>query len=216
MRLWSEGWTNGEPIPERYAAARLAASGDVEVSDNLSPPLAWSALPDGTRSLALLCSDFDVPRRAGECHLPGGEMPAEIPADAPREEFFHWVLVDLPAGLDRLAEGDGGCGFVARGKPQVAGPYGARQGLNDCTARFAGDAAMAGQYFGYDGPSPPSNDALVHHVVFTLYALAVERLAVAGAFTGAQVRAALAEHVLGSATHSGTYTLNPRLVGRMA
>ena len=30
---------------------------------------------------------------------------------------------------------------------------------------------MAGQYFGYDGPFPPFNDSLVHHYVFTLYAL---------------------------------------------
>ena len=36
---------------------------------------------------------------------------------------------------------------------------------------------MAGHYFGYDGPFPPFNDSLVHHYVFTLYALSVERAA---------------------------------------
>ena len=36
---------------------------------------------------------------------------------------------------------------------------------------------MAGNYFGYDGPFPPFNDSLVHHYVFTLYALAIERAA---------------------------------------
>jgi phosphatidylethanolamine-binding protein (PEBP) family uncharacterized protein len=71
---------------------------------------------------------------------------------------------------------------------------------------------MAGQYFGYDGPFPPFNDSLVHHYVFTLYAVSVDRLAVDGAFTGAQARAALAGVVLGEATLSGTYTLNRRLV----
>ena len=49
-------------------------------------------------------------------------------------------------------------------------------------------------------------------VVFN-YALDVARLAVDGAFTGAQVRDALAGHELGAATLSGTYTLNRRLRG---
>ncbi|TAK80029.1 MAG: phospholipid-binding protein, partial [Aquabacterium sp.] len=58
------------------------------------------------------------------------------------------------------------------------------------------------------------NDALVHRYVFTLYALDVERLAVEGAFTGAQVREAVQGHVLAEAGFSGTYSLNTRLVVR--
>jgi phosphatidylethanolamine-binding protein (PEBP) family uncharacterized protein len=54
----------------------------------------------------------------------------------------------------------------------------------------------------------------VHHYVFTLYAVSVDRLAVEGAFTGPQVRQALADKVLGEATLSGTYTLNRRLIRR--
>ena len=71
---------------------------------------------------------------------------------------------------------------------------------------------MAGRYFGYDGPFPPWNDSLVHHYVFTLYAVALPRLPVEGTFTGAEVRQALAGRVLGEATFSGTYTLNARLL----
>jgi phosphatidylethanolamine-binding protein (PEBP) family uncharacterized protein len=41
----------------------------------------------------------------------------------------------------------------------------------------------------------------------------VARLGVQGDFTGPQVRDALAGHVLGAATWSGTYTLNRRLRG---
>ncbi len=41
--------------------------------------------------------------------------------------------------------------------------------------------------------------------------MSVDRLAVDGAFTGAQVREALAGKVLAEATLSGTYTLNRRL-----
>jgi phosphatidylethanolamine-binding protein (PEBP) family uncharacterized protein len=72
---------------------------------------------------------------------------------------------------------------------------------------------MAGNYFGYDGPFPPFNDSLVHHYVFTLYAVDVPRLAVEGTFSGPQVREALKGHVLDVATFSGTYTLNRRLAG---
>lgn len=208
MKIWSEAWSNGEPIPERYAAGRLTAEG-VAFGDNLSPPLAWSDLPPGTRSLVLICHDFDVPSRPDDVNRSDREVPAELD----RVEFFHWLLVDLPPTLTGLAEGQWSRGFTPRGKPGPATDGPARQGLNDYTGWFAGDPAQAGRYFGYDGPFPPFNDSLVHHYVFTLYALDLARLPVEGAFTGAQVREALAGHVLGAATLSGTYTLNRRLRG---
>jgi len=66
---------------------------------------------------------------------------------------------------------------------------------------------------GYDGPFPPFNDSLVHHYVFTLYALKVARAPLEGRFDGADARRAVHPHVLAEATHSGTYTLNRRLLG---
>ena len=68
---------------------------------------------------------------------------------------------------------------------------------------------MKGHYFGYDGPCPPWNDSIRHRYVFTLFALDIARLAVDGAFTGQQVRAAIAGHVLAQASLTGTYSLNP-------
>jgi Raf kinase inhibitor-like YbhB/YbcL family protein len=211
MKLSSTSWVNGEAIPERYAAGKLTADG-VGFSDNISPQLAWTDLPAGTQSLVLICHDFDVPSSGEDVNQPDREVPAELP----RVDFFHWVLVDLPPKVSGLAEGEFSNGFTARGKPGPASLHGARQGLNDYTGWFAGNADMAGQYFGYDGPFPPFNDSLVHHYVFTLYALSVPRLAVEGAFTGTEVRAAMADKVLGAATHSGTYTLNRRLRGSSA
>ncbi|MBL8318643.1 MAG: YbhB/YbcL family Raf kinase inhibitor-like protein [Burkholderiaceae bacterium] len=208
MKLWSQSWSNGDAIPARYAAGRVAEGGGVTFSDNVNPQLAWSELPQGTRSLVLICHDFDVPSRGDDVNQPD----REVPADLPRVDFFHWVMVDMPPALGQIAEGEFSRGFTARGKPGPAALHGARHGLNDYTGWFAGDAQMAGQYFGYDGPFPPFNDSLVHHYVFTLYAVSVERLAVDGAFTGAQVRKALADKVLGEATLSGTYTLNRRLM----
>ncbi|NML16194.1 YbhB/YbcL family Raf kinase inhibitor-like protein [Azohydromonas caseinilytica] len=209
MKLWSESWTDGARIPERYAAGRIEGEG-VGFAANLNPHLAWSGVPAGTCSLALICHDTDVPSRGDDVN----KADREVPADLPRVDFFHWVLVDLPPTLTEIGEGQFSSGFTPRGKPGPAAPHGARQGLNDYTGWFAGDAQMAGNYFGYDGPFPPFNDALVHHYVFTLYALSVPRLAVEGAFTGTQARVALADHVLAEATFSGTYTLNRRLLAQ--
>jgi len=209
MELWSDSWTSGDRIPPRYAAGSLKADGSVGFSDNLNPHLAWSGIPAGTRSLVLICHDFDVPSRGDDVNQPD----REVPADLPRVDFFHWVLVDLPPVPASIQEGEFCRGFTARGKDGPQTLHGARHGLNDYTGWFAGNADMAGQYFGYDGPYPPFNDSLVHHYVFTLYAVDVQKLAVDGAFTGADVRAALAGHVMGEATFSGTYTLNRRLAG---
>ena len=212
MKLWSDSWTNGDRIPERFAAGKPDGSGGAGFSDNLNPHLAWSDLPAGTQSLVLICHDFDVPSKGDDVNPPG----REVPADLPRVDFFHWVLVDLPPLPTSIGEGEYSRGFTARGKPgpEVAKDAvgGARHGLNDYTGWFAGHAQMAGQYFGYDGPFPPFNDSLVHHYVFTLYAVDVPRLPLEGVFTGTQVREKLAGHMLGEATFSGTYTLNRRLL----
>jgi len=207
MKLWSDSWANGDRIAARFAAGRLDGSSGVAFSDNLNPHLAWSDLPVGTRSLALICHDFDVPSRPDDVNQPD----REIPSDLPRIDFFHWVLVDLPPTLTRIAEGEFSRGFTARGKPGPATLHGARQGLNDYTGWFANDKQMAGNYFGYDGPFPPFNDSLVHHYVITLYATSLPRLPREGVFTGARGREAIAGHWLDSAPHSGTYTLNRRL-----
>ena len=208
MKLWSDSWPNGDRIAERFAAGRLTGDEGVGFADNLNPHLAWNEVPEGTRSLVLICHDFDVPSRPDDVNQPD----REIPSDLPRVDFFHWVLVDLPPTLARIGEGEFSRGFTPRGKHGPAAAHGARQGLNDYTGWFAADPNLAGSYFGYDGPFPPFNDSLVHHYVFTLYATSLARLPLDGAFTGPQVREANAGHVLEAATHSGTYTLNRRLL----
>ncbi|MEO5734074.1 MAG: YbhB/YbcL family Raf kinase inhibitor-like protein [Rubrivivax sp.] len=212
MKLWSNSWTNGDRIPVRFAAGRPDGQGGTTFGDNLNPHLGWSELPSGTQSMVLICHDFDVPTRADDVNQPG----REVPADLPRRDFYHWVLIDLPPRPTEIAEGDFSSGFVARGKP---GPYvregardGARHGRNDFTGWFADNPDMAGDYFGYDGPYPPFNDSLVHHYVFTLYAVALARLPLEGVFDGDDVRHAIEGRVLAEATFSGTYTLNQRLL----
>jgi hypothetical protein len=205
MRLTTTAFADHGAIPAEFAFCAIDPATHVALSRNLSPDFAWADLPAGTKSLVLLCHDPDVPSRGDDVNKEGRVVPATLP----RVDFFHWVLVDLPADTPALARGEFSDGVTGRGKPGPLGPRGARQGVNDYTGWFAGDKDMAGNYFGYDGPCPPWNDEIPHRYVFTLFALDVPRLAVEGAFSGADVRAAMAGHVLGQAVVTGRYTLNP-------
>jgi len=98
-----------------------------------------------------------------------------------------------------------------RSEPGPQAPHGARQGINDYTGWFASDKDMSGQYFGYDGPCPPWNDEIAHRYVFTVFALDVARLAVDGAFGGADARKAMQGHILAQAALTGRYSLNPKV-----
>jgi len=118
-------------------------------------------------------------------------------------------FADIPASCTEIAAGSCSDGVTPGGKREPGGPAGARQGLNDYGSWFAGDADMGGDYYGYDGPAPPWNDERVHRYHFQLYATDLERCPVDGDFTTAEVLAAIAGHVLGEASLTGTYTLNP-------
>jgi hypothetical protein len=207
MKLVTTAFAAGAPIPAEFAFGRPDAVSHVALSTNRNPDFAWSEAPPATRSFALLCVDPDVPSKGDDVNQQG----REVPADLPRVDFFHWVLVDLAPTRHGIARGEFGDGVTPRGKPGPQAPTGAKQGINDFTGWFAGDASMSGNYFGYDGPCPPWNDARVHHYTFTLYALDVDKLPLAGAFTGADARKAIAGHVLTQASLTGTYTLNPKL-----
>ena len=66
----------------------------------------------GTKSLVLVCHDSDVPSKPDNVNKEG----VTVPADLPRVDFFHWVLVDLdPAGAP-LAEGEFCDGITPTGK----------------------------------------------------------------------------------------------------
>ena len=207
MKLWTKNWADGSSIPQRHAAGKPDEQSTVTFSDNVSPHLAWNDVPAATRSFVLICHDPDVPSRGDDVNKPDREVPANLP----RVDFFHWVMVDLPPALREIAEGAYSQGFTPKGKSGPDTLRGARHGLNDYTGWFAGDPQMGGNYFGYDGPFPPFNDALVHRYVFTIYALDLERCPVEGAFTGTQVGQAIGGHVLDKASITGTYTLNKRL-----
>jgi Raf kinase inhibitor-like YbhB/YbcL family protein len=205
MKLTSESFRDMGPIPGRCAFGVPDPKEHLRLSDNRNPQLAWSDLPTGTRSLVLICHDYDVPSKGDDVNQEGRSIPATLP----RVDFFHWVLVDLKPEGGPIGEGEFSSGITARGKSGPDAPRGARQGVNDYTGWFAGDQDMAGDYFGYDGPCPPWNDTIVHHYAFTLYALGVDQCAVRGRFGGQDVLKAIQPHVLGSARVTGLYSLNP-------
>lgn len=95
-----------------------------------------------------------------------------MPASLPRVDFFHWLLLDIPASTVEIAAGSQSDGVTPRGKAGPNAPSAYRHGINDYTGWFAADEQMKGEYYGYDGPCPPWNDTLVHHYIFTVYALA--------------------------------------------
>jgi len=94
FELRSSAFAMQSAIPARYTCE----------GDDVSPPLAWSAPPEGTRSFALVVSDPDAPDPR-----------------APKTTWIHWVVYDLPAQARALPEG-AGAGAL---------PAGARGGSND-------------------------------------------------------------------------------------
>lgn len=209
MKLTSASFSDGARIPGEFAFCIPATEGHVCLGKNLNPQLAWDEAPAGTRSFALICHDPDVPSKGDDVNQEG----RSVPADLPRVDFFHWVLVDIPADAREIAAGAYSSAVTPAGKSGPAAANDTRQGINDYTVWFAGDAAMAGDYYGYDGPCPPWNDTLLHHYVFTLYALDIDKCPLTGRFGGADLRKAISGHVLAEASLTGTYTLNPAVSG---
>jgi Raf kinase inhibitor-like YbhB/YbcL family protein len=94
LTLTSPAFSHQGEIPGRYTCE----------GEDLSPPLAWSEAPEGTKSLALIVDDPDAPD-----------------PEAPQMTWVHWVLYDLPASAGGLDEA------VA---PEAL-PPGTREGRND-------------------------------------------------------------------------------------
>lgn len=76
LTLSSPAFAEGETIPRRYTRD----------GENVSPPLRWSGLPDGTKSLVLVLDD----------------------PDAPSGTFGHWAVFNLSPDIEQLAEAESG------------------------------------------------------------------------------------------------------------
>ncbi len=210
MKLTSESFTDQGAIPERNAFGKIDGQNHVALAGNANPHLAWSDAPQATQSFVVICHDPDVPSKPDDVN----QEDREIPSSLPRVDFYHWALIDIPAGVNEIAEAAYSDGITPRGKAGPLALDGTRQGVNDFTNWFAADRDMNGDYFGYDGPCPPWNDSIAHRYVFTVYALDIAELPFEGRFTGGDVIKAIQGHILAQASIQGTYTLNPRLAGK--
>jgi Raf kinase inhibitor-like YbhB/YbcL family protein len=99
----SPGLADGALLSRRHAGSAGDCGGE-----NISPALAWSEAPEGTKSLAVVVYDPD-----------GGKGLGSV----------HWVAYDVPASTSAFAEGAGAAssgGFVGgtntRGTPAYFGP----------------------------------------------------------------------------------------------
>ncbi|MHB1034254.1 MAG: YbhB/YbcL family Raf kinase inhibitor-like protein [Pirellulales bacterium] len=97
LTVSSSAFEAGNPIPKKYTGE----------GRDISPPLAWSDAPEGTKEFALICDDPDAPSRA----KPGPEP------------WVHWVLYKIPAATRALPEG-------VPTSPKLDKPIVALQGLN--------------------------------------------------------------------------------------
>lgn len=201
-----DSWKNGESIPSKYAFGKIPQTGHFELGGNVSPTISWQGAPKGTKAFVIICHDPDVPSVGDDVNQEG----KTVPSDLPRVNFYHWVLVDIPADVTSLVEGEASRGVTPKGKASGKKAYGVA-GLNSYTQWFEGDPDMGGKYADYDGPCPPWNDSIMHHYYFTVYALDKENLELTEIFDAGDVIKSMEGHVLETASYSGTYSMNPKV-----
>jgi Raf kinase inhibitor-like YbhB/YbcL family protein len=198
-----DGIEDGKPIAEKFAFCAPDSKSHSKDGGNISPAISWWGAPSETKSFAVIVVDRDVPASFDNANKEG----KTIPADAPRQDFYHWVLVDIPGNVTKLAEGVDSPGMTPGGKSPGKREYGI-VGQNDYATFSMGKGG------GYDGPCPPWNDERLHRYHFMVYALDTESLGLSGNFTGQQAIAAMQGHVLATGGTVGTYTQNPELADK--
>jgi Raf kinase inhibitor-like YbhB/YbcL family protein len=189
------GIENDKLIAEKFAFCAPDGKGKTKDGGNVNPAVSWSGAPAGTQSYAIIVVDKDVPAKFDDANKEG----KIIAGDFPRQDFYHWALVDIPATLTGIAEGQDSEGLVPDGKPTGKTAYGIN-GQND----FA--SFLKGTFGGYDGPCPPWNDERLHHYHFIVYALGVPSLGLKENFTGKQAMEAIDKHTLARGEMVGTFT----------
>lgn len=183
---------SGGMLPAEYALCVAKGPGNIGWGQDINPEISWSPGPKGTESYAVFLEDTDSPAT----HQDWINQPGKILIPSLRREvFFHWILVDIPASVTSIAEGEVADGLVPHGRPQSPSPAGL-PGVNSYTGGFAANPAMQGSYYGYDGPCPPWNDEVLHHYHFKVYALSVRHLVLAPGFDGPAALAAMQGKIL--------------------
>jgi Raf kinase inhibitor-like YbhB/YbcL family protein len=151
LTITSPAFENQGEIPRRYTCE----------GEDISPALSWSGAPQGTKSFALIVDDPDAPDPR-----------------APKLTWVHWIVYNIPARTNRLADDQ-----IAKGLPEAA-----QEGINDFKRTR------------YGGPCPPIGRHRYFHKLYALdTTLKLEKP------TKAQLLAAMKDHVLAEAQLVGTY-----------
>jgi len=88
MKITSKDFTHNQSIPSIHTCD----------GKDLSPQLAWSGVPEGTKSLALSCID----------------------PDAPMGDYIHWFIYNIPAATTEIPQG----GPLPAGAQEVVNDFG--------------------------------------------------------------------------------------------
>jgi Raf kinase inhibitor-like YbhB/YbcL family protein len=151
LTLSSPDLPAGADIPTLFTGKDFGCTGG-----EVSPALVWGGAPAGTKSFVVTLYD---------------------PYRPPQSGWWHWVVVDIPAGTSGLVRG--------AGNPGGALPPGAKM------ARPDGDAPGPRYY----GPCPDKGDP-AHHYVITVYALDVAQLGLPDTASAADYDYAAHGHLL--------------------
>jgi len=187
-----DGIAAGGPIPTNFAYCMSDGKGHTQPGGNISPAIRWSGAPAGTKSYALIVVDPDVPAKFDDANKSG----KTIAANFPRQNFYHWVLINIPVSVQGLLQGKDSSGVTQGGKPTGKTEYGVN-GINGYG------------FGGYDGPCPPWNDQRLHHYHFRVYALDIPALHLPDPVKGSLAESAMDGHILAQGEVVGTYTNNP-------
>ena len=210
MKLWSDSWTNGDRIAERYAAGRARGGGRCGLFRQREPAPGLERFA-GRHGVA----GADLPR------LRRAEQARRRQPARPRGPERSAAGRLLPLGAGRPAA-DRARDCRRRVQPRLHAPRQARpcraarrtpgpQRLHRLVRR--GRRSEPATTSATTAPSRRSTTRWCTTTCSRSTRWTLPRLPLEGVFTGPQVREAIAGHVLGAATHSGTYTLNRRLLG---
>lgn len=189
------GISNGEAINPQFAFCKPDGKGKTTDGGNINPQVRWTQGPAGTKSYALIVVDPDVPATFDDANKDG----KTLPADMPRQDFYHWVLLDIPTTINSIKQGQDSYSH----KPEGKAPGKTTYGIN---AKNDYGSFMKGDFGGYDGPCPPWNDERIHHYHFKIFALDVETLGLDEKTTGKEAMAKIKDHTLDSGESIGTYS----------
>jgi Raf kinase inhibitor-like YbhB/YbcL family protein len=110
LKVTSSAFQQGASIPSKYTCE----------GQDVSPPLAWSGLPNNTKSVAMIVDDPDAPDPA-----------------KPQRVYVHWVVYNIPPQATTLDEN--------ASKSEM--PSGAVQGMNDWgKAEYGGPCPPIGRH----------------------------------------------------------------------